>query len=102
MVTPMEVRKKNRRKNSFRFSSKRQLSRVRIHRFVPRMTGVDLLNTTRNLTCEMITENVFEHQTSTYEAQPHVVSKCNEDDEKEEDYDRGIDEEQVTQYEKKK
>lgn len=106
-VTPVEVRKKNRQKNSFRFSSKSQLSRVRMNRFVPRITGVDLLSTTKNLTyedimtCEMITEDVFEHQTPTYEAQSHVVSKCNEDDEEEEDYIKGIDEEQATQYEKK-
>ena len=70
------------------------------------MTRVDLSNTTRNLTyedimtCEMITEDVFEHQTPTYETQLHVISKCNKDDEKKEDYDKGIDEEQATQYEK--
>ena len=71
------------------------------------MTGVDLSSTTRNLTyknimaCEMITEDVFEHQTPTCEVQPHIVSKCNEDNEEKEDYDKHIDEEQATKYKKK-
>ena len=106
VVTPVKGRKKNRRKSSFRFSSKRQLSRTRMNRRIPRMKGVDLSGTTRNLTyenivtCEMITEDVFEHQTPTCEAQPHIVSECNKEDEEEEDYEKGIDEEQAIQYEK--
>ena len=52
-----------------------------MNRFIPQMTEVDLSSTTRNLTykdimtCEMITEDVFEHQTPTYEAQLHIVSQ---------------------------
>ena len=49
----------------------------------------------------MITEDVFEHLTPTCETQSHVVSKCYEDDEKEEDYDKDVDKKQATQYEKK-
>ena len=57
------------------------------------MIGVDLSDTTKNLTyenivtCEMIPEDIFKHQTPTCEAQPHILSKCNEDDEEDEDYD---------------
>ena len=42
-----------------------------MNRRVPRMTEMDLLSTTRNLTykdivaCEMIMKDVFEHQTPT-------------------------------------
>ena len=53
------------------------------------------------MACEMITEDVFEHLTPTCETQSHVVSKCYEDDEKEEDYDKDVDKKQATQYEKK-
>ncbi len=105
VVTPVKGIKKSRRKNSFRFSSKKQLSRARMNRRLPRMIGVDLSGTTKNLTyedivtCEMIPEDVFEHQTPTCEAQPHIVSEYNEDDEEEEDYDKDINGEQATQYE---
>ena len=51
------------------------------------------------MTCEMITENVFEYQTPTCEVQPHIVFECNEDDEENEDYDKDIDGEEATQYE---
>ena len=102
VVIPVKGRK---RENSFCFSSKKQLSRARMNRRLPRMIGVDLSGTTKNLTyedivtCEMIPEDVFEHQTPTCEAQPHIASECNGDDEEEEDYDKDIDEEQATQYE---
>jgi hypothetical protein len=46
-----------------------------------------------------VTEDVFEDQTHTCEAQPHIVSECNEDDGDEEDYYKDIDEEEATQYE---
>ena len=46
-----------------------------------------------------VTKDVFEDQTHTCEAQPHIVSECNEDDEDEEDYYKDIDEEEATQYE---
>ena len=106
VVTPVKGRKKNRQKCSFCFSTKRQLSKARMNRRISRMKRVDLSGTTRNLTyedivaCEMITEDVVEHQIPTCEAQLHIVSECNEDDEDKEDYEKNIDEEQATQYEK--
>ena len=77
-----------------------------MNRRLPRIIGVDLLGTTNNLTykyivgCEMITEYIFEHQTPTCEAQPHIISECDEDDEEKEDYDKDIDGEEAIQYEK--
>ena len=49
--------------------------------------------------CEIITKDIFKHQTFTCEAQPHIVSKCNQDDEEEKNYDKDINGEQATQYE---
>jgi hypothetical protein len=43
-----------------------------------------------------VTEDVFEDQTHTCEAQPHIISECNEDDGDEEDYYKDIDEEEDT------
>ena len=74
---------------------------------VPRITGVDLSSTIRTLmykdivACEMIMEDVFEHQNPTCEVQSYIVFECNEDDKEEEHYDKGIDKEQATQYKKK-
>ena len=68
-----------------------------MNRRAPRMIGVDPLGTTRNLAyedivaCEIITKDVFEHKTPTYEVQPHIIYECNEDDEEEEDYNKDID-----------
>ena len=69
------------------------------------MIGVDLSDTTRNLTYkdivafETIKEGVFEHETTTCETQPHIVSRCNEEDEENEDDNKDINGEKVTQYE---
>ena len=76
-----------------------------MNRHLPQMIGVDLSGTTRNLTyedivtCKMIPEDFFEHQTPTCEVQPHIVFECNEDDKDEEDYNIDIYGEQATQYE---
>ena len=89
---------------TFFISSKKQLSTSRFNRRVPRMIGVDLSGTIRNLTYEdivtyeMITEDVFEHQNPTCEAQPHIVSKYNENNK---NYDKDIVVKQATQYGKK-
>ena len=63
-----------------------------MNRRVPWMIGVDLSSTTRYLTyediiaCEAIKEDIFKHEMSICEVQPHIVSRCNEEDE-EDEYD---------------
>ena len=42
------------RKNSFHFSSKRQLARAKMNKYVPQIIGVDLSYTTRNFTYKNI------------------------------------------------
>lgn len=37
---------------------------------------------------EIIKEDVFEHESTTYEVEPHIVSRCNEKNKKDEDYDK--------------
>ena len=49
VVTPVERRRKRRRRSSFRYCSRRQLSKARMNRRFPRVTGVDLSGTTKNL-----------------------------------------------------
>ena len=49
--------------------------------------------------CEVIKENVFKHKTTTCEVQPHIVSGCNEKDEKGEDDDKYINGDKKTQDE---
>ena len=49
--------------------------------------------------CEAINENVFKHKTTTCEVQSHIISGCNEKDEKEEDDEKHINEDKTTQYE---
>ena len=69
------------------------------------MIGVDLSRKPRNLTykdivaCEAIKEDVFVYETTTCKAQPHIVIKCNVEDEEEEDDDKDIDIKKTTQHE---
>ena len=96
VVTPMKDREENKKRSSFRFSNKKQLSRARMNRRVPWLIGVSLSNKTKKLTykdivaCEAIKEYVFEHESTTCKAQPYIVSRCNEEDEEEEDGDKNI------------
>ena len=75
-----------------------------MNRHVLRMIRVDLSGTTRGLTyknivaCEVIKEDVFEHETNTCEAQSHIVFRYNEEDEEEKCDVKDIDEEKPIQY----
>ena len=73
-----------------------------MNRYFPRLIGVDLSSTTRNLMYEdiianeAIYEDLFEHETTTCEAQPHIISRCNEKDQND---DEDINGEKLAQYE---
>ena len=79
-----------------------------MNRRVPRMIGVDLSSTKRNLKYidiiigKAMKEDVFEHETTTCEVQSHIVFRCNKKDEEEEDDDKDINGEKTTQYEEEK
>lgn len=59
---------KNMRRVNFHFSDKKQLARIRMNKYVPRIIRVDLSDTARNQTYEniiayeVIKKDVFEHK----------------------------------------
>jgi hypothetical protein len=82
--SPVEGRREKRRRNSFHYSSRKQLLRARMIRRLPRIAVVDLLGTTRNLTyggivsCEATTEAIVEAEPISCRAQPGIASSCSD------------------------